>query len=61
MKIIIPDPYTTSLVGAMYYIAPVRYTDRVAYLIAQAEKEEKSSQKKVQPTENIGRNVDTYA
>jgi hypothetical protein len=61
MNVLVPDPYTTSLVGAMYYIPPIRYTDRVLYLIAQAKKEEKSSQQKVQPTENIGRYVDTYA
>ena len=61
MKLLIPDPYTTSLAVAMYYAPPIQNNNRVQYLIAMAEKEKKNPQRKVQPTENIGRNVDVYA
>ena len=56
----IPDPYTTSLAVAMYYQPPIRY-DRVELACIIKKKEEKNPRKKVQPTGNIGRNVDIYA
>ena len=63
MNLLIPDPYTTSLAAAMYYYPPIRYDNRavVIDLIAKEEKEKKSPQNRVQPSENIGRNIDTYA
>jgi hypothetical protein len=61
MKISIPDPYTTSLVAAMYYTAHVQYNDRLRCLFSEVEKEKKSPRYKIQPSESIGKNIDTYA
>ena len=60
MKISIPDPYTTSLAVAMYYQPPVRRYEDIAVVI-EKEQKEKSPRKRVQPSENIGNNIDTYA
>ena len=61
MTLFIPDPYTTSLAAAMFYTPPVRYNDRLVEIIVKQEKEKKNPQNRVQPPENIGRNIDTYA
>tara|TARA_E500000331_G_C17076693_1_gene635080 strand:+ start:139 stop:366 length:228 start_codon:yes stop_codon:yes gene_type:complete len=61
MKIFIPDPYTTSLAVAMYYQVPVRRNDKVLEAVFEKELKEKNPRTKVQPSENIGRNIDTYA
>ena len=61
MKISIPDPYTTSLAVAMYYQVPVRRNDRILEAVFAKKLKEKSPRTKIQPSENIGRNIDTYA
>ena len=60
MKISIPDPYTTSLAVAMYYSVPVRRADDIA-VVFEKEKKEKDPRKRIQPSKNIGSNIDTYA
>ena len=60
MKLFIPDPYTTSLAAAMFYAPPIQYNDRLE-IIVKAEKEKKNPKNRIQPSENIGRNIDTYA
>ena len=61
MKIFTPDPYTISRAVAMYYTPPIRRVDQFSDVIADKARKEKSPRHKVQPSENIGRNVDTYA
>ncbi len=61
MTLSIPDPYTTSLAVAMYYSPPRQIDNRASYLIAEKVKKEKNPQHKIQPSSNIGRNIDTYA
>ena len=61
MKITEPDPYTISLAVAMYYTPPIRRVDHFSNVVIDKARKEKSHRHKVQPSENIGRNVDTYA
>ena len=56
----IPDPYTTSLAVAMYYMPPIQKMNSPLE-IAVKKDEEKRKYRKVEPAETLGQNNDVYA